>query len=1020
MWQVVPNGKTTAEESLSSFRPPNTWSTFHHRAHQSNGWTSLCTAVSQASDYHEISWNYGEETYKDLVILLAACAVSNEVLRKQVETKVGKVEVRQAALKCLEHCIADGQEDLACGLVQFSQPLPLHLLHRAGEQGMQRFLLTLHKACTPVQTNRVIASLPGRVHRLLRHSAVKCLQRFPAVHAHVTEQDLLHWAYLSGGAEAVSELARTLHPAADALIEVLSTEGLGDLLVSLLPEYNAHSLDLSPLFAHGYISLALRIIQHTKRPFSTKTPHELRSYKVIQRLITLITDPEDCISALYLLSLVQKFEWSPAEVDALYAVLRSTLVETDLETNILVSCSNSLLFCVAVSELCGKIALFSLTRRDTLMSLGGCYLQLAEAIQAQYTDYLKLKVLYMERAYGSQCLFDVITQHTDRYRSLLKTEMVAAIVLDLWTGGDAEGLNFSYLCAANFYLDASESELFQVHRNYAQVRLPGCIFQLYYWKSNASLRFLVETIMLLGICCILVSQIDVYIEVRTIMEDPVALFTTNIDELYAKLDFQETLGRVILGCAATLVLNIIQKVIYKWRLGEAFNLNFADLLSLVIFTTSLIINILIIPSVRDQMSFEKNTEILEYFFAVMIFCICMRMSTILLFTRTFGPWIRMISVITKDIVVYLLIYLLAVLSFALTYVVLFRREVDYFGSIQLSVRTLFQWSVAGIDSTIFTAKEELGSVLAIAWAFVSSILLLNLLIAVLSSRFEALAPQVMADYASLMYQSYSQSRYKPPYGGLVVAPAPLNSFTAGLVPLYLLFPRTAPTLDPVFVLLSYQVWFLTGCALFLLYCLKSSLLAYFYIIVHRIKHHKQRKGSLLLWVFLGPFYLLFLVCVSLLRFSRLMYRRDSEDLPGVSLSVCCTAKRFVEEVCASGVRWLSIQDVEMALSRLPRSKVLLTQSAQPTRLFTQRKHHFREVADRVYFSKGLLTDERARDTRDFFRQFASVGERSDQVDMSRMRRVMERHWDAQEKLTAVSISAVQSALVQLRGSGLKI
>ena len=409
-------------------------------------------------------------------------------------------------------------------------------------------------------------------------------------------------------------------------------------------------------------------------------------------------------------------------------------------------------------------------------------------------------------------------------------------------------------------------------------------------------------------------------------------------------------------------------------------------------------------------------EVQEYLYAIMMFCLCLRMSAILTQTRTFGPWIRMIFLVTKDIMVYLLLYLLAVLSFALTYVVLFRRELEQFGSIQLSIRTLFQWSVAGIDSEVFTSRIELGSILAIAWGFVSTIILLNLLVGVLSVSFEALVPLVTADYVSLMYQSYTQTRYQEPFGALVVAPSPLNFLTICLVPIYACCPAAAQRLNGLFVVLSYQIWFLIGSVLFLLYCIGASAVAYIYVLWELIG--KRQISTFPLWLLLGPFYLLFLLFLSYFQFVRNMYAmhpsNPSSLLPPDTLSPCT---RFLSSLPAFPPS-IPLSDIQSSLTLLPRDHNLLSTLEIGTGIHSAR---LREATERIYFSKAQILDERGRSIFKFFGQFASCKEdgASAVVDVRRMRKLLEMCGGDVEKLIAVNISAVESALLSLRQAGLQ-
>ena len=738
---------------------------------------------------------------------------------------------------------------------------------------------------------------------------------------------------------------------------------------------------------------------------------------VISKLIAKISDPRSSLSAIYLLMLVKKQEWNLPEVEFAFETLTSILQTESVEKTIISNHCNPLLLCVTMSELCSHVSEYSLQLRERFLQLSSDFLRLAEYIQAQYEDYRRLRVLYLEKTFGSQCLFDVITKNTEKYRVLLKSDTVAAIAKDLWTGGDSVGFNFDLLSAVNEYFDECDTSIFRIHQLYAKESLPQCIFQLYYWKKNGSLRFVIETFMFVTFFGILVSQTILYLSIVSILEDPTK--ASQISQAMDQMQVQGRLTNIIVACSGAVVLNVFQQMAYKSLLKEPFSFSFTDLFSVCFFASSFAANILSQPSVSAQMDVTVNQNTQEYLYAIMMFTICLRISAILTQTRTFGPWIRMIFVIVKDILVFLVIYFLAVVSFAMTYIMLFRHDSDYFGSIQLSIRTLFQWSVGGIDSSIFTVRQELGSVLSITWAFVSTIILLNLLVAVLSSRFDELAPQVTADYVSLIYRSYTQTRYEPPYGSLVIMPAPFNVVSFPLVFVYLICPRIAVKLDRFIVVLSYQVMFFSGSILFLTYNVCAATVAYFFVFGQIMKSLNTKSAfEVVQWLFAGPPYLWYLIFISYTRFVKEMYREPEQVEDSIPSEVLLPAKKFIDKVCGQtrDTVTISLTDIEIAIAKFPHRKETSIKAQSISVSKFKANDHFRQVAERIYFSKSQLSSERSRGIFEFFAQFRSYskGNSSPTINLTRMSHLFSAYFHRPQKLAAINVYYVQKALLKIR------
>jgi hypothetical protein len=507
-----------------------------------------------------------------------------------------------------------------------------------------------------------------------------------------------------------------------------------------------------------------------------------------------------------------------------------------------------------------------------------------------------------------------------------------------------------------------------------------------------------------------------YLSAIDILEDPVSHYT-EIDFAADSLRTQEEVIRIITIMCSTVLLTLMQRMAYKRLLNEQYQVTIIDGLSVVVVILMIGIAITTRRDVYEVMEYETLQNYQEYSYAVVMFSISLRIASILTQTRTFGPWIRMIFIITKSTLTFLVLFVLVVLSFATGFVFLFRKDGEYFGSIQLSIRTLFQWSVGGIDTSIFTHREELGSILAIVWAFASTIILLNLLIAVLSARYEDLAPKITADYVSIMYQAYSQTRYTEPYGALIIAPAPFNFLTFPLLPLYLLFPKVAPKLDKWFVLGSYQVLFLAAVCLFACYAILISLFVYFHVCYDLIS--KRRYLKLPIWLLLSPFYLVYLALISSKRFMWEMYRTPPSDC-GIEIPshVLTPAKICLETLCAntnSPIR-LQLSDIETLVATLPYSTSGNREKTSTIRTIKTSKDEekFRKLAQRIYFSRSQLLNDKKRAIISLFAQFQSLPLSSlhPSIHLPRMLRLL--HLSSPAKLPSIHLLSTQTALSRLQ------
>ena len=526
---------------------------------------------------------------------------------------------------------------------------------------------------------------------------------------------------------------------------------------------------------------------------------------------------------------------------------------------------NPILLCVVASEICDRVSKCSLTYRDRFEAMGEELRTLAAAIQDQYHDYNDLKELYTEVLYGNQCLFDVVASKPEKYRQLLMKNQVVSAAEDLWRGTVRAGLGIHKCVAALSYLGGCKhlSDLWAVHRTFeAKVRLPS-FFQFSAWKRDGFIRYVVETVCLVSIYVLMVIMLMQYL--RDSEGGAVKDSGLSNEDVF------------VIFYTVTLVTYHLQILALKLLLGQKPSFDVRLGLDIGLCLLAVQVEDLQTGSVYLDLDTDTSVYVLELLSGLLYLLAGFRISIVLLRTRTFGPILRMIYIICKDISSYLFIYALTILSFSMLFASTLWR-IPSFSSIPSTIRTLFHWGIAGLDLTQLNSKPELASVLGIGWTLISAVFMLNLLIAVLSARYEALVPQAKADFACLVYMSYNQARCDSQYGSIVIAPAPFNVLTLPAIPLYFFLPGKAAAINHFFSVLSYQVLFAAALLSFFLLQLFISPLIYLYVFLLTFKQFSLRKAIWpFIWLFSGPFYLVFLCGVSFKHLVKYLYYEAEND-----------------------------------------------------------------------------------------------------------------------------------------------
>lgn len=681
------------------------------------------------------------------------------------------------------------------------------------------------------------------------------------------------------------------------------------------------------------------------------------------------------------------------EVELVLRSLRTLSAPADLETCTFVLSPNPLLLSVACSALCKQLRPWSRLFKEPFTQLSHRFLRIAAHLQAQHSDYTRLKAFYLDCSYGGKNAFDLLSSRSEEYRELLMCETVVNIAKDLWR--NEEDLGVGLICPYWPYL-AQLSGVKAIWTAKASLEQEqDSLLQFHVWQRDGFLRHIVETGFLLAMFFVLIYILYLYLQVMHLPKRPDILQEMN--QLMSTLRNYRTL---FAGYSFSLVVGHVQAGIHLLCLGQSLVLD--PRLCLDVLLAACMLLILSFGDENSLLEGEQLLRLVEWLYAALFLLTGLRILMVLLETEVFGPILRMIFLTVRGVLAYLLIYLLTLFAFALSFTVIFWRDAA-FESMEMSTRTLFTWSVGGFDPSVFTDYPGTGSLLGCVWALVSAVLLLNLLIAVLSTRLESLSPQARADYVSVLYRSYCHTRFEPLYGALVVAPAPFNVLTLPALLLYVWWPAARTKVTKCFALLSYQLVFAVAVTVYTV--LNAVLLPVAFLsAVWRLCHVKNKRIlALTVWLALGPMQLLLLLVRSYKPFVLFLYAAPTSRRAELSTAFFQPLKQHLRNVLQHSLL-LCTEDLAPTLTPFPRWH--RSAYAPQTR--------FLETAERIYFSNRVLKQTSSSQALDFLHQFESIG--TGQVDLRHVVAFMELLEDKPDLLLATNIPAVQVALQRVRNT----
>ena len=185
---------------------------------------------------------------------------------------------------------------------------------------------------------------------------------------------------------------------------------------------------------------------------------------------------------------------------------------------------------------------------------------------------------------------------------------------------------------------------------------------------------------------------------------------------------------------------------------------------------------------------EDAENEIGYYYAVGSFVMWISMLYKFRLTRFFGPLYKMIEQMLKDISVFMLLYLMQLILFACIAHILF-SDMPAYGGIYTGAKSLFDASLGNYSFLTLEGNSKsdlLGDVFLICFIVINHILLINLLIAILSSTYALYEQHGVSLYVNGILQMRSAAEYDSRYGALVSTFPPWNAVLLPFIPFYLI------------------------------------------------------------------------------------------------------------------------------------------------------------------------------------------------------------------------------------------
>jgi hypothetical protein len=557
-----------------------------------------------------------------------------------------------------------------------------------------------------------------------------------------------------------------LWPEAGKLFDVLNFLILNNL-ESIATDYvsnfdkKSSSKDFFTAFDKGMYELCLVMLASGVPRVNLNSPDFQRT------LINQVASPEKCLQCIEILAEISEKDWISSMTKELLEILSNFAKKTD---NI-IFVKKPILYCVKVMEFLEELSQRDYEYRAKCISLFELYKSLAIELQDEIKGENDLKFYMMhEDSKGENTLYIIAK---NKFNELLVNEDIGTIVEKFWEG---EKNSYSIFEASSVYLSFNsgvtnpDSQTFMSGMN----KLRAYSFQYGMWLDSCSFRFFSQGISTAVL--VLIYQILIY---RTFeMTSLYDIGNNSETKVYFRL-VQAWIFCILVEQFLHFI-HVTQRkrksLINPWR--------FVDIITFVLMI--LISNDFSGNYVEKNFSENKDDDTAPgVLLSLLMFFIWLRFASVMIVTKTYGQFLRIIYYMIGETINFFIILIALFVCASGVFTACFYLSNPTYVSFDISLRTVFADAMGGFDMTKFTNHIALGSSFQAFYLMISNVVLLNLLIAIISSVYETLVQWVDSEHRNVIISYTEKYRWDENLGFLIYMPSPFAPLVLCLTPFVL-------------------------------------------------------------------------------------------------------------------------------------------------------------------------------------------------------------------------------------------
>ena len=516
------------------------------------------------------------------------------------------------------------------------------------------------------------------------------------------------------------------------------------------------------------------------------------------KLVELAKVPESCLQSMEVLSRITNNLWRKQLTKELCINIQYLIKKTE---NI-IYCSNPIMFCILSAEFLTRISALSYENRSRCLKTVDLLIDLAQSIQVKIKGEKDLSYFLLQKDSKGRAALSIIAEN--RFLKLLEDDDLIIIIENLWEGSLQ---SYDYFDASTVYASLcsqySSSEATAFFHKISFKR--KYIFQYEEWLLSCKLRFFIAQ----GISIIILLILENILIYRAI-ELNAFWNLNNIPETKGEL---RLLQGFVLGIAGEQILHSL----FAWK-TKRFNLiNSWKMLDIAIIAIVLLISFQEYQGFGGDYSYITGSNkkySVNVFHSILIVLLWIKLASVFVVSWSYGPFIRIIYFMILETLNFFIILFGLYIGSAGGFTAVFNQAAStIFPTFDIALRTTISAGMGTFDLTQFTSNVAIGSIIYGIYLAFSMIVLVNLLIAIISSVYDKLVEKVESEHRAVIISYADKYKWDNSYGILIFLPPPLSLVAVALSP-FVIFAKNPEKINEFLCKIAYVCYAIPQFAIF--------------------------------------------------------------------------------------------------------------------------------------------------------------------------------------------------------------